>query len=255
MRWASCNIFSTQDHAAAAIAAAGVPVFAWKGETLEEYWWCTWQALCHPGGLGPAAHRRRRRRRHAAHPQGLRARRTAPTGSNTPSGSHEEQVIKDLLKKIQAEQPGLWHEIVEGLEGRLRGDHHRRASPLPDAARPAAAGARHQRERLGHQVEVRQPLRLPRVAGRRHQARHRRDDRRQGRRRLRLRRRRQGLRPVAARLRARTSSSPRSTRSARCRPRWKAYASLPSKTPSAAATSTSPPPATATSSRSSTWRR
>src|SRR3979490_2604919 len=53
VRWASCNIFSTQDHAAAAIAAAGVPVFAWKGESLEEYWWCTDQALSFPGGKGP----------------------------------------------------------------------------------------------------------------------------------------------------------------------------------------------------------
>src|SRR5450432_1242019 len=53
VRWASCNIFSTQDHAAAAIAAAGVPVFAWKGESLEEYWWCTYEALTHPGGKGP----------------------------------------------------------------------------------------------------------------------------------------------------------------------------------------------------------
>ena len=53
VRWASCNIFSTQDHAAAAIAEAGVPVFAWKGETLDEYWWCTNQALTFPGGLGP----------------------------------------------------------------------------------------------------------------------------------------------------------------------------------------------------------
>src|SRR5215469_9735048 len=52
VRWASCNIFSTQDHAAAAIAKAGVPVFAWKGESLEEYWWCTYQALTHPGGKG-----------------------------------------------------------------------------------------------------------------------------------------------------------------------------------------------------------
>ena len=53
VRWASCNIFSTQDHAAAAIAATGTPVFAWKGETLEEYWWCTYQALTFPGGKGP----------------------------------------------------------------------------------------------------------------------------------------------------------------------------------------------------------
>src|SRR6195256_563416 len=53
IRWASCNIFSTQDHAAAAIAEAGIPVYAWKGETLEEYWWCTDQALTFPGGKGP----------------------------------------------------------------------------------------------------------------------------------------------------------------------------------------------------------
>src|SRR4051812_29068330 len=53
VRWASCNIFSTQDHAAAAIAEAGIPVFAWKGETLEEYWWCTEQALSWPDGHGP----------------------------------------------------------------------------------------------------------------------------------------------------------------------------------------------------------
>src|SRR6184192_1278702 len=53
VRWASCNIFSTQDHAAAAIAKAGVPVFAWKGETLEEYWWCTEQILRWPDGQGP----------------------------------------------------------------------------------------------------------------------------------------------------------------------------------------------------------
>ena len=56
VRWASCNIFSTQDHAAAAIAAAGIPVFAWKGETLEEYWWCTAQALNFPDGKGPNIH-------------------------------------------------------------------------------------------------------------------------------------------------------------------------------------------------------
>ena len=74
VRWASCNIFSTQDHAAAAIAAAGVPVFAWKGETLEDYWWCTDQALTHPGGLG-------RRDRRAGRPAaaGARGSRACPT--------------------------------------------------------------------------------------------------------------------------------------------------------------------------------
>ena len=57
VRWASCNIFSTQDHAAAAIAAVSVPVFAWKGESLEDYWECTWRALTHKGGLGPSSTR------------------------------------------------------------------------------------------------------------------------------------------------------------------------------------------------------
>ena len=73
VRWASCNIFSTQDHAAAAIAATGTPVFAWKGETLEEYWDCTLEAVTFPGRQGSGAGRRRRRRRDPADPQGLRA--------------------------------------------------------------------------------------------------------------------------------------------------------------------------------------
>ena len=71
VRWASCNIFSTQDHAAAAIAETGVPVFAWKGETLEDYWWCTDQILKFPEG-GPQPPGGRRRRRHPADPPGIR---------------------------------------------------------------------------------------------------------------------------------------------------------------------------------------
>ena len=89
VRWASCNIFSTQDHAAAAIAVGptgtpedpqGVPVYAWKGETLEEYWWCTEQVLRWPDGGRPQHDPRRRRRRHAARAQGprVRARRSRP---------------------------------------------------------------------------------------------------------------------------------------------------------------------------------
>ena len=74
VRWASCNIFSTQDHAAAAIAAAGIPVYAWKGETLEEYWWCTEQALLWPDGEWSEHDPRRWRRRDAAGPQGGRVR-------------------------------------------------------------------------------------------------------------------------------------------------------------------------------------
>jgi adenosylhomocysteinase len=116
VRWVSCNIFSTQDHAAAAIAAAQIPVFAWKGETLEEYWWCTWQALQFPGGLGPQL---------IVDDGGdatllLHKGYELENGSdwvNTASGNHEEQVIKDLLKDIHAKQPGIFHEIVKEWKG------------------------------------------------------------------------------------------------------------------------------------------
>jgi adenosylhomocysteinase len=116
IRWASCNIFSTQDHAAAAIAAAGVPVFAWKGETLEEYWWCTYQALSHPNGKGPQL---------VVDDGGdvtllIHKGYELEEGSewvNTPSGNHEEQVIKDLLKKVHAENPRIWHDFVAEWRG------------------------------------------------------------------------------------------------------------------------------------------
>ncbi len=116
VRWASCNIFSTQDHAAAAIAAAGVPVFAWKGESLEEYWWCTAQAVGHPDGKGPQLvvddggdvtlliHK------------GFQLE-NGDGWVNTPSGNHEEQVIKDLLKKINKENPKYWTNIVKEWKG------------------------------------------------------------------------------------------------------------------------------------------
>ena len=116
VRWASCNIFSTQDHAAAAIAQAGVPVFAWKGETLEEYWWCTYQAVCHPGGLGPQL---------VVDDGGdvtllIHKGYELENGSdwvNTPSETKEEQVIKDLLKKVYAENPTHWHDVVKEWRG------------------------------------------------------------------------------------------------------------------------------------------
>ena len=116
VRWASCNIFSTQDHAAAAIAAAGVPVFAWKGESLEEYWWCTNQALSHPGGLGPQL---------IVDDGGdatlfIHKGYQLENGSgwvNTPSGNREEQVIKDLLKKIHADSKTIWHNVVKDWRG------------------------------------------------------------------------------------------------------------------------------------------
>jgi adenosylhomocysteinase len=116
VRWASCNIFSTQDHAAAAIAAAGVPVFAWKGESLEDYWWCTDQALTHPGGLGPQL---------IVDDGGdatllIHKGYELENGSdwvNTPSGSKEEQVIKELLKKINGENKTRWHEVAKEWKG------------------------------------------------------------------------------------------------------------------------------------------
>ena len=116
VRWASCNIFSTQDHAAAAIAAAGVPVFAWKGETLEEYWDCTWRALVNADGKGPQL---------VVDDGGdvtllLHKGYELEEGDdwvNSPSGAHEEKVIKDLLKKINAETPYIFHELVKEWRG------------------------------------------------------------------------------------------------------------------------------------------
>ena len=116
VRWASCNIFSTQDHAAAAIAASGVPVFAWKGETLEEYWDCTFKALSHKGGLGPQL---------VVDDGGdvtllIHKGYELENGDgwvNTPSGSHEEQVIKDLLKHVHAEDKQFWHKFAKEWRG------------------------------------------------------------------------------------------------------------------------------------------
>lgn len=120
VRWASCNIFSTQDHAAAAIAAAGVPVFAWKGETLEEFWWCTNEALSFPDGkgglLGPQL---------VIDDGGdvtllIHKGYEMENGGdwvNTPSGSQEEGVIKDLLKKVHAQYPTRWHDVAKEWRG------------------------------------------------------------------------------------------------------------------------------------------
>jgi adenosylhomocysteinase len=117
VRWASCNIFSTQDHAAAAIARSGTPVFAWKGETLEEYWDCTLDAISFPGGRGPELvvddggdvtlliHK------------GYELEQGDERWVNSPSGSHEEQVIKNLLKRVAKERPGFWTGVVKEWKG------------------------------------------------------------------------------------------------------------------------------------------
>ena len=116
VRWASCNIFSTQDHAAAAIADSGVPVFAWKGMSLEEYWDCTLLALSHPDGLGPQL----------IVDDGGDATLLIHKGFELENGSdwvetasenHEEQCIKDLLKRVHSESPKFWHQVVEDCRG------------------------------------------------------------------------------------------------------------------------------------------
>ena len=116
VRWASCNIFSTQDHAAAAIAKAGVPVFAWKGESLEEYWWCTNQAISFPEGKGPQL----------VVDDGGDVTLFIHKGyeleeggewAKSKSASREEQVIKDLLLEVQRENPYRWHELVKEWRG------------------------------------------------------------------------------------------------------------------------------------------
>src|SRR5437763_11043217 len=117
VRWASCNIFPTPDHAAAAIAVAGVPVFAWKGETLEEYWWCTDQALTFPGGKGPQLIVDDGGDATLLIHKGYDLENGNDAWVNSASESHEEKVIKDLLKPIYAETPRRWHDVVADWRG------------------------------------------------------------------------------------------------------------------------------------------
>jgi len=116
VRWASCNIFSTQDHAAAAIAASGVPVFAWKGESLEDYWDCTYLALTHKGGKGPQLIVDDGGDATLLIHKGYELE-NGDSWVNTPSDNHEEQVIKDLLKKVYAEDKQHWHNVVKDWRG------------------------------------------------------------------------------------------------------------------------------------------
>jgi adenosylhomocysteinase len=116
VRWCSCNIFSTQDHAAAAIAKAGIPVFAWKGETLEEYWECTWNALTWPDGSGPDQIVDDGGDATLLIHKGLELEKGSEW-VNTASDSHEEQVIKELLKKVHADKNGHWQKVAESMVG------------------------------------------------------------------------------------------------------------------------------------------
>ena len=116
VRWCSCNIFSTQDHAAAAIAASGVPVFAWKGETLEEYWDCTLKALTWPDGSGPEQIVDDGGDATLLIHKGVELE-NGSNWVNTKSDSEEEQVIKNLLKSVQSEKPIHWSKVAEAVVG------------------------------------------------------------------------------------------------------------------------------------------
>ena len=157
----------------------GIPVFAWKGETLEEYWWCTEQALTWPDGW-PEHAPRRRRRRHPARPQGCRVR---ARGRGAGSRVGRLGGVPDRARGARAVARGGPDEVDadrRGDQGRDRGDDDRRAPPLPDGGAGRAPVPGDQRERLGDQEQVRQPLRLPALARRRDQPRRRPDARRQG---------------------------------------------------------------------------
>ena len=214
----------------------GVAVFAWKGETLEEYWWCTNEALVWPDGRGPdlivddggdatlLVHKGLEFERAGSVPAFDAAERARGVGH------HPRPAAPPAAGGART----VGAHLDEGPR-RQRGDHHRRAPPLRDGEEGHAALPGDQRERLGHQVEVRQHLRLPPLAGRRPEPRHRRHARRQDRRRVRLRRGRQGLRRVAARPGLPRRSSPRSIRSARCRRRCRATRWRRSRTTSSSA--------------------
>ncbi len=116
VRWASCNIFSTQDHAAAAIAKRGIPVFAWKGETLEEYWWCTAQALSFPGGKGPNLIVDDGGDASLLVHLGYKAEKDPIILKKNPSG-REEEIIFNTLNSIRLEDPDKWHRTVRDLRG------------------------------------------------------------------------------------------------------------------------------------------
>ena len=124
IRWSSCNIFSTQDHAAAAIAAAGIPVFAWKGETEDEYWWCVEQTINGPDGW---------------HPNMI-----------LDDGGDLTMVMHDKYPEIMKDVKGLSEETTTGVK--------RLYDMMADGSLMCPGI---QRQRLGHQVQVRQPLRLP----------------------------------------------------------------------------------------------
>jgi len=117
VRWASCNIFSTQDHAAAAIAADGIPVFAWKGETIEEYWWCTEQALTWPDGQGPNMILDDGGDATLVIHKGTEYERIGAVPEPTPSDNEEWTAVLTLLKRCFAQDPDKWTRMARQIRG------------------------------------------------------------------------------------------------------------------------------------------
>ena len=117
VRWCSCNIFSTQDHAAAAIAETGVPVYAWKGETLEEYWWCTEQVLRWPDGGGPNLILDDGGDATLLVHKGTEYEAAGAVPAPTDDDSDEWKVVLSLLSRTLGEEPKLWTQIGEGIKG------------------------------------------------------------------------------------------------------------------------------------------
>lgn len=116
VRWCSCNIYSTQDHAAAAIAEMGVPVFAWKGESLADYWWCTLQAMNFPGGKGPNMIVDDGGDATLMIHLGYDAENDASV-LDTPSGGEDEAELKSILRQVLAAKPGFWHIVAKEVRG------------------------------------------------------------------------------------------------------------------------------------------
>jgi len=117
IRWASCNIFSTQDHAAAALAARGIPVFAWKGETLEEYWWCTEQALTWPDGKGPNMILDDGGDATMLVHKGVEFEKAGKVPQPEANANHEWKVFLELLRSSLTRQSGKWTQIAKGIRG------------------------------------------------------------------------------------------------------------------------------------------
>jgi len=117
VRWASCNIFSTQDHAAAAIAASGIPVFAWEGETLEEYWWCTEQALLWPDGEGPNMILDDGGDATLLVHKGVEFEKAGAVPDPASAESEEFRVVLETLQRSLEADPQRWTRIAEGIKG------------------------------------------------------------------------------------------------------------------------------------------